>query len=1323
MFLGRSLLAMGVMVVLGSVGCGKNRERNQRSLAPLLLPESPVPSTPSPSAEELASQVQPQGGGVVKSPERALQMPKHDSDRIDLGGGSFVPLEFVSGEPYVGIRGLVEESSFARLVSLDGGVGGLKSEEQRARLKARMQTVVEALAKSQGRMLGVQIEPELGYFTARIKLSAYQNLAQVKNLPVDLWINPVIRTPGPGRIERMEQELSDRVLVDGRANNAAYSGLKRMRVPEFLQELEAELGKIPDGAGIKVGVADTGITFAHPTFGNAEGASRISYMRDFTGEGRLYFNPKARFVVATPSSDELPKGADAKEVLVIDAQVIKPVVTATTEPVADNYQDFKRAVLVTADLASELLLGETTARLAIVSEGNFKSESEQVDLNRNGKTDDQLLALLVQKGDVNQVYFTAAQGEETPDFRLSPRLASWNQSQQVMRYGPEAFGFDIGTHELKDQAGEAVTVLGASLVGFDPGNHGTHVSGIILGKRLLGNDSETTLARGVAPGATLLAGRVCANQGGCSSSEAIIDLAKAGAEIINMSLGGLSSYNDGYDVDSVLIDRLTAKYGVLFVIAAGNEGPGFNTVGSPGVARSALAVGATASRSMIERQYQWPGLGKTGSAPAQGAAADDDFMLYFSSRGPSGAGGFKPELVAPGTELSAIQLNSAPGADAGLSVMWGTSMATPAAAGAAALLLDAAKIYNASHPEAPLATDPTTIKRVLIASARPFDVHSYDPVTGQHLTGQYTWIDQGKGLLDLPRAWALLKDEQRTRLPSSLKVANPALATDLALDYQVRVLRKNPNGNNYDGSLGEAELQPGESPRFGRGLWLAHDTTETLYTVQIARRLPLGAAGRPDIGELLRLLETTADRFVLKTTFFGSASEWLKAGTLSQLDCQGSATADLNVIALGAVDNFKPEKPTDSRSLPVRSSTLNVCVDTGKLAALPAGDHGALIEAYRSDGDRTEAVPSFIVPVYLAKPHKTLAGQAGYAVQGIVQSFGIARNYVQVPEGASVVTVKLEVPEAVSDSLGQVKGCAGVKLFALEAKNTATPKELEGEGGIAANCGTGGASTPDKRVVQFARTNPRAGLWNLHVFGRNGFRESPYTLSVDYAKVLASLTELVGQPKVLNGEFSFSVKEASFAAEPAAAASHLRLDGFSRTTDEKVALDEEQVVLDHQGGTLRQYDESVATVTFETFGSEGNDLDLYAQECDDAEGKICKQVAQSSGATDVESLSFTPAKGKFYKAVVKGFDVTQGDGVYKFKETRVLAKAEQGAISVAPVSGEARSWTITHSFDTSASVLLKSPLYTSGAFKVVGRLEVNTQTKAVMLALPVNVSL
>ncbi|WP_306312066.1 S8 family peptidase [Streptomyces hydrogenans] len=253
---------------------------------------------------------------------------------------------------------------------------------------------------------------------------------------------------------------------------------------------------------------------------------------------------------------------------------------------------------------------------------------------------------------------------------------------------PDLKGRIIGSRSFID--GQAVT---------DLHGHGTHVASTIAGSGAASDGRN----KGVAPAADLLIGKVLANSGSGNDSQIIAGMewaAEQGADIISMSLGGPAT--GGPDPMTAVVERLTASTGTLFVIAAGNSGPGAQTIGTPGTADSALTVGAV---------------------------DDHDALAGFSSRGPRKFDyGIKPDITAPGVGIVAAR---ATGTTMGTpsnpfyTSANGTSMATPHVAGAAALLAQA-------HPE----WDGTRIKNALTAHATP------------HPTS--TVYEQGGGRVDIP---------------------------------------------------------------------------------------------------------------------------------------------------------------------------------------------------------------------------------------------------------------------------------------------------------------------------------------------------------------------------------------------------------------------------------------------------------------------------------------------------------------------------------------------------------------------------------------------
>ncbi|WP_314412392.1 S8 family peptidase [Streptomyces sp. DSM 40484] len=261
-------------------------------------------------------------------------------------------------------------------------------------------------------------------------------------------------------------------------------------------------------------------------------------------------------------------------------------------------------------------------------------------------------------------------------------------------------GVDATHPDLKEQVvGEKN--FSTSPDATDKYGHGTHVASIAAGT---GAKSAGTY-KGVAPGAKLLNGKVLDDDGYGEDSGILAGMdwaAEQGADVVNLSLGG----GDTPEIDPLeaQVNKLSKEKGILFAIAAGNDG-GEQTIGSPGSAEAALTVGAV---------------------------DDTDKLADFSSTGPGLDGQIKPDVTAPGVDTTAA---SAPGSviarevgekPPGYVTISGTSMATPHVAGAAAIL-------KQQHPEWTYAE----LKGALTGSAKG---------------GKYTPFQQGSGRIQVDQA-------------------------------------------------------------------------------------------------------------------------------------------------------------------------------------------------------------------------------------------------------------------------------------------------------------------------------------------------------------------------------------------------------------------------------------------------------------------------------------------------------------------------------------------------------------------------------------------
>ncbi|WP_435017205.1 S8 family peptidase [Tundrisphaera sp. TA3] len=284
--------------------------------------------------------------------------------------------------------------------------------------------------------------------------------------------------------------------------------------------------------------------------------------------------------------------------------------------------------------------------------------------------------------------------------------------------------------------------------------HGTHVAGIIAGgldaskkapilvttrhrdergEVRSNQDRLTAPITGMAPRCKLLSLKVLDDEGeGEASSiiaalEYIQEINGNGRHIrihgVNLSVG--------YDFDPewfacgqsplcVEVNRMV-RSGVVVVAAAGNSGYGQIAPSSPGLVREA-GLGLTINDP-----------GNADLAITVGSTHRDMPQVYgvsyFSSKGPTGDGRYKPDLVAPGENiLSCRSADEAPRSAEHYQEKSGTSQATPHVSGVIAAFLSCRREFIGR---------PEEVKRVFLSSATDLNRTPYF---------------QGKGLVDLMRA-------------------------------------------------------------------------------------------------------------------------------------------------------------------------------------------------------------------------------------------------------------------------------------------------------------------------------------------------------------------------------------------------------------------------------------------------------------------------------------------------------------------------------------------------------------------------------------------
>lgn len=473
-------------------------------------------------------------------------------------------------------------------------------------------------------------------------------------------------------------------------------------------------------------------------------------------------------------------------------------------------------------------------------------------------------------------------------------------------------------HEMLDHVYTlGVDITSAANPYADPGFHGTHVSGTMFGLPPAANEGY----RGVAPfmGGTpsnrirlvrffddlgnawgplsllysIMEGDYDDGSGNVSAAPVAINCSW-GTEVTTGAFLGT-------ETDARTLDDEVWNFQQLYVFSAGNQGSATGTVGLPAVAKNAFTVGN------VLDSYD-------------GLLGDAGTLYTTSSRGPTGDGRWKPNVVAPGRFITSASSNNTVGYYAN----WGTSMAAPHVTALAGTLVDHRSNY---------AYQPHRLASILMATAStkddvglvtPGDAHLQEYGTGRvnalraHEQDGGDWYWQSWQFNQNTAYWQVdfTVDPGTTRLivcmtyhePSASSGASQALVKDIDLWIDAEPFASGGASGDYfahQSSIDNTEIRTIENPTAGNWRWKTFPKTSTGTANVGVTVLHVRSDHSPDLAVAL----TQDKRYVqpdehVSLTATVSASDYIASAVYVDSNIDGTVHTATTTLEDGVVTNL-----------------------------------------------------------------------------------------------------------------------------------------------------------------------------------------------------------------------------------------------------------------------------------------------------------------------------------------------------------------------------------------------------------------------------------